>query len=337
MRWLLPIVLVACVEHEPADPQVTAGVTIKDIPISVNRRADVLFVIDDAPAMAPYATNVRANLDRFISILRASPYGFPNLRLAVIAGDGEGLRTTTGMLGPFAVDFVGSDANRVRNYDGDITDVFARLSDVGTDAASSQPFTTARTAIEHPSFLRRDEAATIVYLISATDAAPIEGAKLAVILRATHRDPSQVIVAGIAPDGAQAMSALLERFPNRSFRAAIDDPDWASKMFSIIADGYRTSLGSPCIEGPLVDLEVLKPGLQPACSVEYLFPIGGRIVPPCVGDLVGTQCFRIVENNVQCPSSATFGESRLFKIDQPSVEIPEGTHMWIECLSRYDE
>jgi len=335
MRWLLPLVLVGCVEgHDPAEPQITAGVTIKDIPISVNRRADVLFVIDDGPAMAPYADNVRANLGRFVEILRDKQYGVPNLRLAVIAGDGTNLRTTPGMLGQFAVDFVGPDANRVRNYDGELADVFARLSDVGTSATVSQPFTAARAAIEHPSFLR-DDAMTFVFVISATDEPVIEGEKLGVILRAVHDDPVRVAVGGVAPEGAAAMTALLDRFPNRNTRAAIDDPDWASKVFALIAQSHRTTLASPCIEGPLVDLEVLRPGLQPSCTATYRFPIGGEIVPPCVGDLVGTRCFRIVESPLYCPTS--FGPSWLFRIDQPRIDIPEGTHLWIECLSRYDE
>ena len=334
MRWLLPLVLVACAT-EPDGPQITSGSTLKDIPISLNRRADVLFVIDDGAAMAPYAENTRANLGRFIASLQSQTYGFPNLRLGVIAGGGTSLRTTPGMLGPFAVDFVGPDANRVRNYDGDITDVFARLSDVGTNTADSQPFAAARAAIEHPTFLR-DDAMTFVFVITATDAPVIEGEKLGVILRAVHDNSYQAGVGGVAPASAPAIDALLERFPNRAVRGTIDDPDWASKVFSIITQSYRTSLGSPCIEGPLLDLELLRPGLQPACTAEYRFPIGGEVLPPCVGDLVGTRCFRVVDNQQQCPTTS-FGDSWLFTIDQPRLDIPEGTHMMIECLSRYDE
>lgn len=335
MRWLLPFVLVACAT-EPEGPQISSGVIYKDFPISISRRADVLFVIDDAQAMEPYAANTRANLGRFVSTLRASQYGFPDLRLGVVAGDGKSLRTDPSMLGRFAVDFVGPDANRIRNYDGDLADVFARLSDVGTSATSSQPLSAARAALEANASFVRDNAAMFVFVISATDAPVIEGEKLAVFLRSLHDDGYSMAVGGIVPEGAQGIGGLLDRFPNRAVRAAIDDPDWASKVFAMITQSYRTSLGSPCIEGPLVDLEVLRPGLQPACTAEYSFPIGGEVLPPCVGDLVGTRCFRIVENPFYCPTTS-FGESRLFKIDQPRVDIPDGTHMLIQCLSSYDE
>ena len=333
MRWLLPVVLAACVtEHAPVEPQVTTGAIYKDLPISVDRRSDVLFVIDNGPAMEPYAANVRANLARFIESLNIARYGVPDLRLAVVAGDGTSLETTPGMLGEFAVDFVGPDTNRVRNYDGDLSDVFARLSDVGTSATASQPFIAARMALEHPTFVRHD-AMTFVFVVSAADEPPIEGEKLAVFLRALHNDPDRVAVVGIAPDGAAGITALLQSFLRRA-RGAIDDPDWASKVFSIIPMSYRSrSLPNPCFDGPLVDLDGLKPGLQPACSAEYRFPIGGEIVPPCVGDLVGTHCFRIVSNERYC----TFGSSQMFVVEQPRADIPEGTHLFIQCLSRYDE
>ena len=54
----------------------------------------------------------------------------------------------------------------MRNYDGDLTAIFARLSDVGTSATTSQPLSAARTAVDHPTFLR-DDAMTFVFVSGA--------------------------------------------------------------------------------------------------------------------------------------------------------------------------
>nr|MBA3500880.1 hypothetical protein [Deltaproteobacteria bacterium] len=113
-RSLLPLLLVlGCAEHgDPVEPQVTSGVVRKQIPIWANRNIDVVFVIDNSPAMAPYIENVRANLGRFISTLRANPSGFPGLRLGVvttnITDDGT-LRGTSALAGTFVIDVVGPD------------------------------------------------------------------------------------------------------------------------------------------------------------------------------------------------------------------------------------
>lgn len=339
MRWLLVVVIAiaGCTNHDPVEPQVTAGVIQKRFPIGVNRRIDVLFVIDSSPAMRPHADTVRANLGRFVDILRAQPAGFPNLRLGVVTADvatDDGvLRGTQDLLGHFVVDFVGPDGNRVRNYDGDLAGVFARLAAVGTDGATATPLAAIERALENPAnrTFVRDEAFTAVFVISATDDDPLVGERVATFLKGLHADPSKVIVGGALGDGA-GIPAFLDRFPNRSVRASITDADWASTLFAIIAQSYRTSLGAPCIEGPLLDLEVPTPGLQPACAVWYEFPIGGEVVPACA-DAPGTPCWKIVEDRPECP----LPPGGLLVLEQPRTELPEAVMLNVDCISRHDD
>src|SRR5687767_14066731 len=86
MRAVVLLVLAACATEPVAhsnEPPVTSGVVIKQIPVAVNRRLDVLLVIDNSAAMAPYQERLAANVRRFVDALRATPGGLPNLRLAV--------------------------------------------------------------------------------------------------------------------------------------------------------------------------------------------------------------------------------------------------------------
>jgi hypothetical protein len=331
-RWFLVLALVGCTHTDPIEPQVTSGAIRKQIPIAVNRKIDVVFVIDTSPAMAPHLDNVRANLGRFISILRDSPSGFPELRLGVVTTSDDGvLRGTPGLAGNFVTDVVGPDGERVRNYDGDLAAVFARLTDVGTSSDPSTPLSTIRRVFEHPAnagFLRAN-AYTAVFVISAID----EQADVAVIaqfLKQLHADPSKVIVGGALGDTLQ-LRAFLDRFPNRNTRASISDPDWALKVFALVTQQIRTTLGAPCIEGPLFDLEVLEPGVQPACAAWYTFPVGGEVLRPCVAGLNG-RCWEIIEERAKCPADVG-----VFSIRQPRVDFPEEAMLDIECLTRHDD
>jgi hypothetical protein len=333
MRWFLVLALVGCTQTDPIEPQVTSGAIRKQIPISVNRKLDVVFVIDNSPAMAPYLDNVRANLGRFITTLRNN--GLPELRLGVVTtsvSDDGALRGTSGLAGTFVIDVVGPDGERVRNYDGELESVFARLSDVGTTGGTAAPLHAVRRAFENPAnnnFLR-ENAFTAVFVISPSDDRAELVTDTEQFLKQLHADPTKVIVGGALGDTPQ-LHAFLDRFPNRSTRASIADPDWAAKVFALVQPIARTTLGSPCIEGPLLDLEVLTPGLQPACAVWYTFPSGGEVLRPCIDGLNG-RCWEIVEDRARCPTEAGY-----VSIRQPRIDLPERTLLELECLTRRDD
>ena len=339
VRSLVIVALVAsCTQSaDPIEPQVTSGVLKKQIPIAVNRKIDIVFVIDNSPAMAPHLENVRANLGRFVATLRASPNGFPELRLGVVTtsvGDDGVLRGTTGLTGTFVIDVVAPDGERVRNYEGDLAAVFERLSDVGTSGGTAAPLHAIRRTFENhvnQGFLR-PTAFTGVFVISASDDAAELIDSTEQLVKHLHPDHSKVIVGGALGDTPQ-LHAFLDRFPNRSSRASISDPDWAAKVFALVAQTYRTSLGAPCIEAPLLDLEVATPGLQPACAAWYTFPIGGEVLRPCIDGING-RCWQILENHAACPPGPTVG---MFAVHQPRVDFPDEAMLEIECLTRHDD
>src|SRR6476469_2130592 len=62
-------------------------VEYKDIPGTVNRDIDILFVIDDSPSMLDKQTNLKNNFPNFINVLNTIEGGLPNVHLGVVTSD----------------------------------------------------------------------------------------------------------------------------------------------------------------------------------------------------------------------------------------------------------
>src|SRR5687768_43044 len=62
-------------------------VEYKDIPVTVNRDIDILFVIDDSPSMLDKQTNLKNNFPNFINVLNTIEGGLPNVHLGVVSSD----------------------------------------------------------------------------------------------------------------------------------------------------------------------------------------------------------------------------------------------------------
>jgi hypothetical protein len=162
LRVALLVALCACEFDRTVavvEPQ-QGNVTVKDIPVTLNRDIDILFVIDDSPSMADKQANLRANFHRFIEVLETIDGGLPNVHIAVatsdlgtkgaddslpgqytISGDGgsckgygkDGQFQTNGapVQGHYLVDILNNDGTRTRNYTGDLVDVFSQMATVG--------------------------------------------------------------------------------------------------------------------------------------------------------------------------------------------------------------
>jgi hypothetical protein len=68
------------------DPQ-QGRVEYKDIPVTVNRDIDILFIIDDSPSMNDKQANLQANFGNFIDVLQTIPGGLPNVHIGVATSD----------------------------------------------------------------------------------------------------------------------------------------------------------------------------------------------------------------------------------------------------------
>ena len=62
-------------------------VEYKDIPVTVNRDIDILFLIDDSPSMADKQRNIGDNFGKFINVLNTIEGGLPNVHIGVTTSD----------------------------------------------------------------------------------------------------------------------------------------------------------------------------------------------------------------------------------------------------------
>jgi hypothetical protein len=100
-------------------------------------------------------------------------------------------------------------------------------------------------------------------------------------------------------------------------------------VVEMISGIVRTTLGSPCFEGPLADLDPVAPGLQPDCTAWYEFPEGGEVVPACSTTLAGP-CFQPVDDRQNCP----YADAARIELRLARTDLPDNTHLIIECVVR---
>lgn len=235
----------------PIEPQVTSGVLRVHVPIVQNRELDLLFVIDNSPAMAGRRDQLQAGLRRIAARLHAFPGGLPDLHVGVVTtdlgtrgGPGQGacaglgddgrLRALPGTSTRFLVDVVQPDGAILRNYDGDLGDALARLADVGSaGCAATQPLGAARRALSHEANrgFRRDGAHLALIFIAASDDCSFD-------------DPEFL---GDPPSPARCTERAGQLVPVGDFARAFDD--LAGDPSKVLVAG-ALDLGDTCAELP---------------------------------------------------------------------------------------
>src|SRR3954468_13932287 len=157
LRWVglaaVAPVLWACnarsLEAPVLKPEATYGKTFQQ---SVNRNVDMLFLVDDSSSMRLSQANLEKNFPVFMTTLRNSPQGLPNVHVAVIssdmgAGDGSvaSCDANGGKNGIFQYTPRGncattplqqgatyiSDIGGVKNYTGAIEEAFTCIAALG--------------------------------------------------------------------------------------------------------------------------------------------------------------------------------------------------------------
>lgn len=194
----------SCAETaSPRDPgpAISSSVVRLEIPLAASPRLDLLFVIDNSPAMAPQRAKLLDNYRRFIAVLETIPGGLPDVHIGVITtdvgsrgaydgaagpvigtgpgsctsdGDRGNLRRIPSVSGSFLSDIGRADGTRVRNYTGSLADAFAELADVGTDGCTyARPLEAMRRALNgnvaNTGFFRTDAYLAVVVLTNDDD------------------------------------------------------------------------------------------------------------------------------------------------------------------------
>jgi hypothetical protein len=178
-------------------------VEFKDIPVTVNRDIDILFVIDDSPSMLDKQNNLKANFPNFINVLNTIEGGLPNVHLGVVSSDmgtkgtndsapgpgigsGPGSCSGTGkngnlltngtplVSGTFISDTKNADGTRTTNYTGSLADAFSAIASVGASGCGiEQHLEAAKRAVSgnpaNAGFVRANAYLAIIFLQDEDD------------------------------------------------------------------------------------------------------------------------------------------------------------------------
>ena len=263
MKSLASLLLVAsaCATEPdmPAGEEVTSFVDRRVIPIGMNADLDVLFVIDNSPAMAAaqqkLATELRAMTAR---IAAPAPGLAPNVQIGVITTD-------TADLGQLRDQVFLARSTRFAwqsetNFDGALPDAFAPLGAVGAaGSASPRPIDLMLAALTpgvNPGFVRDDAYLAIIVLTANDDTGSIAPADAARMLKSKKSNPAKIVVTGafgacseggITASAAPRLGALLAEFPGRSSQTTLCAPD-LTPITDLFTQLYAVTLGLACIE-----------------------------------------------------------------------------------------
>ncbi|MDX2091601.1 MAG: hypothetical protein SFX73_27320 [Kofleriaceae bacterium] len=186
-------------------------VEYKDIPVTVNRNVDILFVIDDSPSMADKQNNLAANFPNFINVLNTIQGGLPDVHIGVVSTDmgtdstqdppasaigslGQGGCSGTGdsgnlqingapVQGTFISDIKQTDGSRTRNYTGNLADVFSTMARLGAGGCGfEQPLEAMKRALvgntANAGFLRPEAYLAIIFIADEDDCSLLKGSLL---------------------------------------------------------------------------------------------------------------------------------------------------------------
>ena len=175
--------------------QCPEGTTPRVVPVDTPVKLDLLFMIDDSPSMQEEQANLARNFPRLIDELKKLPAGFPDLHLGVVSSDmGAGAATLAGACGNSLGDrgvlqvrsgcgldpskgryLISQNGGTQNNFDGDISDVFACLANLGTRGCGFEhQLQSVRMALsgfvaDNAGFLRSDAHLAVVYITDEDD------------------------------------------------------------------------------------------------------------------------------------------------------------------------
>ncbi len=206
LRWALLAAAVptvwACNARSLAAPEPQLDVSTNVLyQRSINRRLDIVFMIDDSSSMTPLQNKLTASFPAFMHVLEGFPGGLPDVHLGVVSSSmGAGRNPdiaqcpTGGDRGVFQNRHVGatcaagslntgqrfiSNVGGVANYTGDIADVFGCIAALGDSGCGFEhQFASVLRALgadgqpsppENTGFLRDDAALAIILITNEDD------------------------------------------------------------------------------------------------------------------------------------------------------------------------
>lgn len=314
---VLVLVLAACADrgvgHLPGIEH--DRVQAFDVPVAVPEKHDLLFVIDDSTAMAPFAELLASELPRLVD--RLADFRITDLHFGMVAAS-DGAFRHDGLVGsPFLIDWRHLDGTRSANYSGELADQILRLAPGSHAGSSTRPLAAIRAALSTPGF-RRDDSTLLVIMITASDDPSTTSLDDDIALLRPLGDRSRTLLSVIGPRPAPRLEALLAAFPNRAWHRSIEAPGYDDALSGLSTLGcYRG--GDPCLVG-----EPLECAFSDVL-VEDGIPVYEEIVPACDDDPAARPCWRIARNDTNCPVTGL--EVEVMRRDYPRAD----THVIGNC------
>ncbi len=178
-------------------------VEVKELPVNLNRKVDLLFVIDNSGSMEKNQANLKRNFDDFINVLRNIPDGnggvsLPDVHIGVVTSDagcgsnngddgllqtkdfsagGAGVTCAALQGNQFISDVAGVGGAREVNYSGELADAFTCIASTGINGCGfeqhlesmKRAITKAKTGAANNGFLREDAYLAVVILADEDD------------------------------------------------------------------------------------------------------------------------------------------------------------------------
>lgn len=262
----LALSLAACTDDfDRRPPDVQSHVARYFVPEMPAHQLDLLFVIDDTTAMAPYQDRL-AELPRVTeAILSTLPGGLPDLRIGVTTNGGE-LRTLPEIAEPYLAIELHPDGAPTTNFTGSLADALAPLLDVDATSSGPNQLLDAAGRALASGFVREDSRLEIITISATDDGSLASPADYASALEAMKTDRLDVLVSGIYPPGSPRLDAFHAAFPGRSSVTSIDRADWPSLWLPPSLPDFK--FARFCFPGPL-DIDPVAPGDQYDCSMSY--------------------------------------------------------------------
>ena len=302
----------------PDEPAAISVVTELDVPAFAGVDVDVLFVIDDSPAMAPARDHVVASLPAFGDVLEHT-WGRGLYHVGVATADpADGGR----LVGPFASVQWYPDGTSTHDYPGTLAEVLTGLGDVGVQGSDAtaplEAMTRAIAPDVNPGFRRPDAALFVIPITNRDDES--EGAIDDYAAALAGGSDHDVLVSGIYARPAARLDALLDALPDVHHHfTSLDDADLAPAIAAVRELDLVPLVGPPCFEAKLV---------QPfRCVMSDV--TGGVEQPPyprCDEAVSNRTCWRIAPDLVNCLQT----DQLALRVER-SIFAPRDTHLIAQC------
>jgi len=321
-------------------------------PYSGDRRVDLLFVVDDTPAIAPYADRVAAGIADIATQLQNSALPLSLHVGFVRAGscDPSTRARACGITAPR--EFVGlRPCNTVDYATGPFADALACLGALGAaDCAPIHPIAAALQVLQPgntgwDSFFRRDAYLEVIIVAASDDAtAPPRGSmsvtELAGSLKNLKGDPSQVLVTVIGPGDCAAgdvraprLAEFVNQFGSNGLYMGLCGGALSAAVDKITLR-ENDALLPPCLTN-VRDTDLTTPGMQASCTVVQRSialdteTTSEQEIPSC--DTGRSPCWTLMRD--QCAA----GPGWRLNLDAPLDQCVDGiVDVDVECLGCAD-